>query len=190
MDKKSAVYTRTGDEGKTSLVGGQRVAKSEDKIEVYGVADELNSFIGLALSLDDQKLEKEEEELLKKIQNNLFNLGSILATVPEERSKFNLPSVDLEIVKKLEISMDKMDSELPKLKNFILPGGNIEASTFHVCRTVCRRLERLMARLKERDSLEVPVDCLTFVNRLSDYFFVLSRSLNHRANVEEVIWKP
>lgn len=187
MTEKSNVYTGTGDKGETSLVGGQRVPKSEIKIEAYGTADELNSHLGLAISLAEN-LGEHEVEVLQSVQNNLFNLGSLLATLPEERSKFNLPALNKELIETLESEMDKMDATLPKLKNFILPGGTSGSSAFHVCRTVCRRLERIMVNLGSLEGNEIPNDAIVFVNRLSDYFFVLSRSLNAREGITDTTW--
>ena len=184
---KSSVYTGTGDKGETSLVGGQRVLKSEIKIESYGTADELNSQVGLALSLASN-LGDHEVEVLHSVQNNLFNLGSLLATVPEDRAKFKLPPLNKNLISTLESEMDKMDGTLPKLTNFILPAGTSGSSAFHVCRTVCRRLERIMVQLGNLEGNEIHQDAIQFVNRLSDYFFVLSRSLNAREGISDILW--
>ncbi len=187
MSGKSSVYTGTGDKGETSLVGGQRVPKSEIKIEAYGTADELNSQVGLAVSLADN-LGDHEIQILHDIQNNLFNLGSLLATLPEEREKFKLPPLKKDLIQNLESEMDKMDGTLPKLKNFILPAGTAGSSAFHVCRTVCRRLERVMVELGREEGNEIPDDAIIFINRLSDYFFILSRSLNAREGITDILW--
>lgn len=187
MTEKSNVYTGTGDKGETSLVGGQRVLKSEVKIEAYGTVDELNSHLGVAISLATN-LGDHEVEVLHSVQNNLFNLGSLLATLPEERDKFKLPVLRKDLIDTLEEEMDKMDSGLPKLKNFILPGGISGASAFHVCRTVCRRLERVMVQLGQLEGNEIPADAIRFINRLSDYFFILSRSLNAREGITDILW--
>ena len=187
MTTKSNVYTGTGDKGETSLVGGQRVPKSEVKIEAYGTVDELNSHLGVAISLATN-LGDHETEVLHSVQNNLFNLGSLLATVPEDREKFKLPALRTALIDTLEEEMDKMDAGLPKLTNFILPGGTPGSSAFHVCRTVCRRLERVMVELGQIEGNEVPSDAIRFVNRLSDYFFVLSRSLNAREGITDTLW--
>ena len=187
MANKSNVYTGTGDNGETSLVGGQRVPKSEIKIEAYGTADELNSHLGLAISLS-RNLQEQEIAILQSVQNNLFNLGSLLATLPEERAKFNLPELNADLINSLESEMDRMDATLPRLKNFILPGGTPGASAFHVCRTVCRRLERIMVSLGSFEGNVIPDGAIVFVNRLSDYFFVLSRSLNAREEITDITW--
>lgn len=180
--KKSNIYTRTGDQGMTSLVGGQRVSKTHVRLEAYGTLDELNSHIGLLMSMMDNK---EEVEVLKKVQCNLFSVGNILATDTTDKT----PRCALadEEVTELEHHIDEMDEPLGGWRGFILPGGTMAAAQAHVCRTVCRRLERRMYALDR----EVPVDVilLQYVNRLSDYFFVLAKKINFLAGVEENIWR-
>ena len=160
--KKSIIYTGTGDKGTTSLVGGERVSKAHQRIESYGTVDELNSFIGLLITSLE---EKADQDFLLFIQHKLFTIGSYLAT---------------------EREIDRLDNELPKMRNFILPGGSRPASLAHVCRTVCRRAERQIYRLAETIPVEEPV--LVFINRLSDYLFVLARKECIRNNGKEIIW--
>ena len=181
--KKSNIYTGTGDQGTTSLVGGQRVSKAHDRIETYGTIDELNSFIGLLItSLEDEK----DTEFLSFIQHKLFTVGSYLAT-DQSTTKLKIRSrVTPESIEKLEGEIDRIDNELPKMRAFILPGGCRSAAHAHVCRTVCRRAEREIYRLAENYLVEEPV--LKFMNRLSDYFFVLARKECINNNGKEIIW--
>jgi len=181
--KKSRIYTGGGDKGTTSLVGGQRVSKADLRIESYGTVDELNSFIGLLIT---QVQEPKDKEFLLFIQHKLFTIGSYLATDPES-TEFKIESkVSPESIERVEQEIDRIDSDLPKMKAFILPGGNVSASLAHVCRTVCRRAERRIYQLAEKSPVEEPV--LTFVNRLSDYFFVFARKENIANNGNEIIW--
>lgn len=183
MSKK--VYTKTGDKGYTSLLGGTKVPKNNLRIEAYGTIDELNSFIGLLSDYlySDKSKFMEQQLQLNIIQNNLFKIGSVVSKDPNATLGFELSSVDSEDVKNLENWIDKMDNVLPELKNFILPGGHTYVSTTHVCRTVCRRAERLCV-------LEsVPNEILVYLNRLSDYLFVLSRYIGFVLGIEEKIWK-
>ena len=181
--KKSLIYTGTGDKGTTSLVGGQRVPKSHQRIESYGTIDELNSFIGLLItSLDSQ----EDADFLLFIQHKLFTIGSYLAT-DQETTELKIESrVTPESIEKLEREIDRLDNDLPKMKSFVLPGGCRSASLAHVCRTVCRRAERQIYRLAEEHKVEEPV--LVFMNRLSDYLFVLARKECINQNGKEIIW--
>ncbi len=183
--KKSNVYTKTGDTGITGLVGGTRIKKSDSRIHLYGEVDELNSHIGLATSLLPLQFDK---SLLQLIQSALFDLGSNLACEKEKRSQFNLPQIKDATINQIESDIDKMDHELAPLKNFILPGGHPSAAAFHVCRTVCRRLERQMVHFEEQNNGEIPEKSLMFVNRLSDYFFIMSRYINHLEKRQETIW--
>ena len=177
--KKSLIYTGGGDKGKTSLVGGQRVSKAHQRIESYGTIDELNSFIGLLVtSLDDQA----DIDFLSFIQHKLFTIGSYLAT-DQETTELKIES---KVTPESIAHIDRLDSELPPMKNFILPGGTRSASLAHVCRTVCRRAERQIYRLAETNPVEEPV--LIFVNRLSDYLFVLARKECIKNNGKEIIW--
>jgi len=175
------VYTKKGDKGKTSLVNGEKVSKSSDRLDVYGAVDELNSFIGVLRSHYDQKL-------LELIQNNLFNLGSLLACPSEKWESYKLVEIHEGLLKKIEDKIDEMESELSPLKNFILPAGDLGASSAHVCRTVCRRVERRLVSFSEHEPEELPVNSLELLNRLSDYFFVLSRFINKKKDVADQIW--
>lgn len=187
---KSKVYTRTGDKGETSLVSGNRVSKASQRIDLYGEVDELNSFMGLLISYMTESTAYEEDvALLKVIQSSLFDLGSNLACELENRKKYKLPQVNGHVIGKLENRMDDLDSKLPKIKNFILPGGHKAASAAHICRTVCRRVERNLVHF-EADFEQSPENALTLLNRLSDYFFVLSRHINLQESCEEIEWIP
>ncbi len=178
------IYTKTGDKGETALFGGRRVPKSDLRVDAYGTVDELNSFIGL---LRDSIQEPHVRDLLALTQHRLFTLGAHLASDPAKHP----PTPDLlpEDIELLEKEMDTMDGHLPALKHFILPGGHTSVSYCHVCRTVCRRAERLSVALLQSGE---PVDelALQYLNRLSDYFFILARYLGHLLGAEEVIWKP
>ncbi|GAA4346728.1 cob(I)yrinic acid a,c-diamide adenosyltransferase [Hymenobacter saemangeumensis] len=178
------IYTRTGDKGLTSLIGGTRVPKSSLRIECYGTVDELNSYIGL---LRDQDINAPRRPLLKEIQDRLFTIGSSLAADPE-KSRMKLPDLHEADVSLLEDEMDRMNAELPELRAFILPGGHPTVSHGHVARCVCRRAERLVIHLQEESFVAELV--VMYLNRLSDYLFVLSRYMAHELGVEEVTWKP
>lgn len=185
--KKAAVYTRTGDKGTTGLVGGARIKKSDPRIHLYGEVDELNSHIGVGMSFLDEGFDR---TFLQVIQSALFDLGSNLACVGDDRAKFKLPQITDSLIEKMESEIDQMDAKLIPLRHFILPGGCPEAAAFHVCRTVCRRVERQMVDFEETHRGEVPEKALQFVNRLSDYFFILSRYLNSSKKIEEPLWVP
>lgn len=185
--KKSTIYTRTGDEGATGLVGGSRIKKSDPRIELYGEVDELNSFIGVGLSFLDKSFDK---TFLHEIQSSLFDLGSNLACEKEKRVQFKLPQIKDSFVTRLESEIDKLDGTLKPLHTFILPGGSSEASSFHICRTVCRRVERKMVDFEDHHQGEIPENAFRFINRLSDYFFVLARFLNQSKALEEINWIP
>ncbi|MFD2248220.1 cob(I)yrinic acid a,c-diamide adenosyltransferase [Pontibacter ruber] len=179
------IYTKTGDKGTTSLIGGTRVAKSHLRIESYGTVDELNSYIGL---VRDQEVNKGRADILKEIQDRLFTIGSVLATDPDKNVKMGTPDLHEEDVVLLEQEIDKYTTEVPPLRAFVLPGGNQSVSFCHVARCVCRRAERLVIRLQE----ESPVDDLViiYLNRLSDYLFALCRKMTYELQAEEVVWKP
>lgn len=176
------IYTKTGDKGETSLLSGRRVSKSDVHIEAYGTIDELNSFIGL---LRDQNIHSRYVKVLIAIQNKLFSIGSILASAGEQVA-FALPEVTLNDIKMLEYEMDEMDTSLPPLKNFVLPGGHQAVSLAHVCRTICRRAERRTIELKKHESVNENI--VQYLNRLSDFFFVLSRKLATDLQVNEIAW--
>ncbi|AFK02471.1 ATP/cobalamin adenosyltransferase [Emticicia oligotrophica DSM 17448] len=179
------IYTKTGDEGTTSLVGGTRISKADLKIEAYGTVDELNSWIGL---VRDQPINDARKAILKEIQDRLFTIGSDLASEPEQVRRKKIPDLFETDIALLEQEMDKMDTELPALRAFILPGGNQSVSYTHIARTVCRRAERLSIRLSKEE--EVNPLIIKYLNRLSDYLFVLSRKMTQELGSEEVNWKP
>ncbi len=176
------VYTKTGDKGETSLIGGKRVAKNHERIEAYGTIDELNSFIGLVRDYTENKA---QSDLLYKIQNTLFVIGSNLAAIPE--AKMDIPNLQEKEIGELETAIDLMETELPELKNFILPGGHPAVSHAHVARCVCRRAERLCVAVN--DHVDIDPSIIPYLNRLSDYLFVLSRFLAKENGAGEVIWK-
>ena len=180
----SKIYTRTGDKGTTSLVGGKRVSKSDPRLDAYGTIDELNSFIGLMLSVMDGKAESEEN--IRWIQQKLFNIGGCLAT---DTTSFELPDnckILAGDVERMEKMIDAAQEGLPHQRSFILPGGTQAASFAHVARTVCRRAERLIIALPKEAA--APSELLQYINRLSDYLFVLARRINFFAGVNENIW--
>lgn len=179
------IYTKTGDKGKTSLLGGTKIFKSDMRIESYGSVDELNSFIGLlCASVSDNNVVSE----LRGIQSALFTIGSHLACDTKKFPIEKLPFISDEAITGLEMSIDKMNESLPEMKNFILPGGGNGAATAHVCRSVCRRAERHIVALIESGN-EVEEIIVRYLNRLSDYFFVLARYLSFQLGEEEIIWK-
>ena len=178
------IYTKTGDKGMTALFGGKRVPKHDVRIEAYGTVDELNSYIGL---IRDQKIDKTSFGILLEIQDRLFTLGSILATEPGN-DKVKIPQLVEEDVFFLEKEIDKMNETLPEMKSFVLPGGHQTVSFCHITRCVCRRAERLVTQLSEKE--QVDSISIIYLNRLSDYIFVLSRKFSQDLNVEEIPWKP
>lgn len=182
------IYTKQGDQGKTSLVDGTKVSKSDPRLNSYGTVDELNSHLGLLISQlkSDKHFQKEVADL-GQIQVWLFRLGSQLAC-SDEKMATQLPNIDEEHVEIIELQIDKLESELPPLKNFILPGGHQWSAQAHICRTVARRAERHCTSLQEVAPFQYPA--IAFMNRLSDYFFVLARVVNHRMGVECVEWIP
>lgn len=178
------IYTKTGDQGITSLLGGMRVPKSDLRIDAYGTIDELNSYIGL---LRDQEVNVFRSDLLKEIQDRLFTLGADLATVPG-KDKVKKPDLHAEDVQMLEDQMDLMDAVLPPLTAFILPGGHQSVSFCHLARTVCRRAERITVELASFEPVSDLV--IQYLNRLSDFLFVLGRKMAQELEMEEVTWKP
>ena len=180
------IYTKTGDKGKTSLIGGTKVFKSDLRIEAYGTVDELNSFIGLCL---DHLKSHNIHNVLSEVQDRLFTIGSALACDPEKETKLKIPDLHEGDVELLEKEIDKMNEVLPTMKSFILPGGHIAVSSLHVARTVCRRAERCCVKM-QRKEMEVEDLIIKYLNRLSDYLFVLARFAAHQLNVEEIPWKP
>ena len=181
--KKSIIYTGTGDDGTTSLVGGQRVSKAHERIESYGTIDELNSFIGLLIT---ELKDEADKRFLLFVQHKLFTIGSYLATDQTTTDLRIESQVMPESIERIEREIDRLDAALPKMRAFVLPGGCHSAALAHVCRTVCRRAERRIYRLAEHSEVEVPV--LKFINRLSDYLFVLARMECVRNNGTEIIW--
>ena len=187
------IYTGTGDRGSTSLVGGSRVSKADVRLEAYGTADELNSFIGLLLSKYAAD-ETTERELLLYLQNKLFNLGTLLATEPESDKQKMVEELYLseQDVQRLEKAIDSAQEGLPLTRGFILPSGNERVSLCHVCRTITRRLERRMTSLMETEDRELTTAELTslkFVNRMSDYFFILAKKTAQKDKCEIFLWK-
>jgi len=178
------IYTRKGDTGTTQLIGGTRVPKHHLRIEAYGTVDELNSFIGL---VRDQEISIRHKKNLLEIQDRLFTIGSSLASDPE-KSKMKIPDLRDEDILFLEVEMDRMDAELPEMKSFVLPGGHTTVSYCHLARCVCRRAERLATQLSENDFVDMRV--VKYLNRLSDYLFVLARMLAQELHAEETPWKP
>jgi len=182
------IYTKRGDAGETSLVGGQRLPKDAHRIEAYGTVDELNAFVGAArLSCEELPPTRQLAVILKRVQHELFNLGSILATEPADVHP-RQPRVTEAEVRALESEIDRMNADLPALRSFVLPGGCRANVDLHVCRTVCRRAERITVTLAREQ--EVPPEAVRYLNRLSDAFFVWSRWASHRLGVPETLWEP
>src|SRR6201996_6462310 len=178
------IYTKTGDKGFTSLIGGTRVPKYHLRIESYGTVDELNSYIGM---VRDQDIAAHDKEVLKHVQDRLFTIGSSLASDPE-RSKMVIPDLHQADVDLLEKEMDAMDEQLPELRHFILPGGSNAISFCHLARCVCRRAERLTVHLSEESTVDEKVNI--YLNRLSDYLFTLARKIAMEHNIAESQWIP
>ena len=182
------IYTKRGDTGETSLVGGQRVSKDSARIEAYGTVDELNAFVGLAVvSCEENPQWAPLLAILRRVQHELFNLGSILATLPEDvhPKQARVTAVEVE---QLEREIDEMNEVLPSLRSFVLPGGTRLNAELHVTRTVCRRAERLLIGMARTEA--VPPETIQYLNRLSDAMFVWSRWVNHTAGAPEILWEP
>ena len=185
------IYTKTGDKGETSLFGGTRVPKYHLRIEAYGTIDELNSYIGL---IRDQQIDSHTEKVLLTIQNKLFTLGAMLATPPEKellksgKERLNINKVDESSVVLLENEIDFMNESLPPMTHFVLPGGHTTVSFCHIARCICRRAERIATQLN--DESEINEQILIYLNRLSDYLFVLARKLSSDNNAKEIQWIP
>ncbi|MDG2193880.1 MAG: cob(I)yrinic acid a,c-diamide adenosyltransferase [Polaribacter sp.] len=185
------IYTKTGDTGTTALYGGTRVPKHHLRIEAYGTIDELNSHIGL---IRDQDIDKQSIQTLVKIQNELFTLGAMLATPPEKevlksgKERLNIPKINAASVLFLEDQIDALNLELPEMTHFVLPGGHQTVSFCHIARCVCRRAERLATALNDTEAIHPEI--LIYLNRLSDYLFVLARKLTKYLAVEETLWVP
>jgi cob(I)alamin adenosyltransferase len=180
------IYTKAGDQGQTHLAGGQRVAKDSQRIECYGTVDELNAFVGMAgVSAADPA--PELASILRRVQHELFNLGSILATQPQDVHPKQARITPAEILQ-LEQEIDRMNADLPPLRSFVLPGGSRLNTELHACRTICRRAERIAVSLAREE--EIPPEAIQYLNRLSDAFFVWSRWANRVLGVAEVLWEP
>lgn len=180
------IYTKTGDTGKTSLIGGTKVSKNHIRIESYGTVDELNSYIGL---VSDQIIDQHSQSVLKEIQDRLFTIGSSLACDPDKEPLMKIPDLKESDIHLLEKEMDTMNEVLPPMKFFLLPGGHIAVSTTHVARCVCRRAERCCVNMQEQQLFIEPF-VIKYLNRLSDYLFVLSRYIGHLLQISEIPWKP
>lgn len=178
------IYTKTGDKGETSLIGGTRVPKFHLRIECYGTVDELNSYVGL---IQCQEIDIHAKQILKEIQDRLFTIGASLAADPE-KSRMKIPDLNLTDITLLETEMDKMNEILPELKHFVLPGGNTVVSYCHIARCICRRAERLTVHLAMDSFVDDKVTI--YLNRLSDYLFVLARKLAFDDKTDESIWLP
>jgi cob(I)alamin adenosyltransferase len=185
------IYTKTGDKGTTALFGGTRVPKHHIRIDSYGTVDELNSHLGL---IRDQDIDAHSKSMLQLIQDKLFTVGAILATDPEKailksgKERLNIPKISLKDIELLETEMDTMNESLPQMTNFVLPGGHQTVSFCHIARCVCRRAERLASALNDAEPFQP--EALTYLNRLSDYLFVLARKLSKDLQAEEVKWIP
>ena len=179
------IYTKAGDLGKTSLIGGTKVPKSHIRIESYGTVDELNSFVGL---VSDQVNDAHIKMILKEIQDRLFTIGSSLACDPEKEPVMKIPDLKESDINLLEREIDHMNEVLPPMKNFILPGGHVAVSNTHIARCVCRRAERVCVNMLENEMF-VELLVIKYLNRLSDYLFVLARYVAHLLNVAETPWK-
>ncbi|MDR6300491.1 cob(I)yrinic acid a,c-diamide adenosyltransferase [Mesonia maritima] len=185
------IYTKTGDKGTTALFGGTRVPKSHIRIESYGTVDELNANIGL---VRDQEIDQHTKSILKQIQENLFTLGAELATDPAKaklkngKERLNISKINTSHLEQLENEIDEMNKNLPEMTHFILPGGHTTVSYCHIARCVCRRAERLTSALYDIEAFDEHI--LKYLNRLSDYLFVLARKLTKDLNAEEIKWMP
>ncbi len=179
------IYTKTGDKGKTSLIGGTKVFKSDLRIETYGTVDELNSYIGL---VTDYTPDEHQRQILKQIQDRLFVIGSSLACDPDKETGMHIPDLKEEDIVLLEKEIDSMNERLPPMKHFILPGGHAAVSSTHIARCVCRRTERLCVNMQQHELFIEPL-IIKYINRLSDYLFVLARFSAQELHVAEVIWR-
>lgn len=179
------IYTKTGDKGQTSLIGGTRVPKSHIRIESYGTVDELNSYIGL---VNDFSANEKISLWLREIQDRLFTLGAVLATTPTKEVTMKLPDLHLSDIEWLEQRIDEMNEVLPEMRSFILPGGHQAASACHVARCICRRAERVCVGMREHDE-ELPDIVLQYLNRLSDFLFVLARYITQINQQQEIPWR-
>jgi len=182
-----SITTKTGDDGKTGLVGGVRVSKADPRVDLYGDVDELNSHVGLCLALLDQKKFPEIMSFLSELQSILFNLGSLFACEVENREKYKIPVITDKSVKEIEDLIQKIEVKLPILKNFIMPGGAHCAAQIHLTRTVARRVERKMISVEARGET-LPENSKKFMNRLSDYLFLAARHVNQESGIIDTPW--
>ena len=178
------IYTKTGDDGRTSLIGGTKVPKNHIRINAYGTVDELNAWLGL---LNDQASDQHIKDMLREIQDRLFTIGSALACDPHKEISMKIPDLRESDIFLLEKEMDLMNEKLPEMKSFILPGGHVAVSTAHICRTVCRRAERITVELDTVEPIGQAL-IIKYLNRLSDYLFVLARYLGFLNGTEEIKW--
>jgi cob(I)alamin adenosyltransferase len=189
--KRSKIYTKSGDSGQTGLVSGNRTSKADRRIDLYGELDELNSRLGVSCSyLESEAIFEAQLNFLRLIQSAIFDLGSNLACEAEHWEKYKLPQLGDDFIAEIEKEIDQLDSQLEPLKNFILPGGSVAASSLHLCRTCTRSVERKLVSFREETKEAIPENSLIFLNRMSDYFFVLSRYVNKVQKKEEIAWKP
>ena len=179
------IYTKTGDKGKTSLIGGTKVFKNDMRIETYGTVDELNSYVGL---VKDYTPDEQQRNILKQVQDRLFVIGSSLACDPDKETGMHIPDLKEDDILLLEKEIDLMNEKLPPMKNFILPGGHTAVSSTHIARCVCRRAERLCVNMQQHELFVEPL-IIKYLNRLSDYLFVLARFTAQELHVAEIIWK-
>jgi cob(I)alamin adenosyltransferase len=180
------IYTKTGDQGTTGLIGGTRVPKSDLRINAYGTIDELNAFIGF---LNDQVNPGIESGNLREIQDRLFTIGASLACDPQKEPKMKIPDLKESDLEMLEKAIDRMEEQLPPMKSFLIPGGHLSISSAHIARTICRRSERLCVEMLQNDLFMEPL-VIKYLNRLSDYLFVLARFLGKELGVPDIPWKP
>lgn len=186
------IYTKTGDKGRTGLIGGTKVPKSHIRIDSYGTVDELNSYIGLVGDQLDQQAHPQfmaVNSVLREIQDRLFTIGASLATDPDKESKMKIPDLKEDDIDLLEKEMDRMEEVLPEMQAFLLPGGHVAVSNAHVARCVCRRAERICVQMQEDGEYIEPI-VLKYLNRLSDYLFMLARYAGHVLGVAEIPWRP
>ncbi|HXH32041.1 MAG TPA: cob(I)yrinic acid a,c-diamide adenosyltransferase [Bacteriovoracaceae bacterium] len=189
--KKSKIYTKTGDGGETGLVSGNRISKSDSRIDLYGELDELNSRIGFSAALLGNEIEfTATRNFLQEVQSVIFDLGSNLACELEHRQKYNLPQIPEQFIRDIELEIDRLDGQLPALQSFILPGGSLAGASLHLGRTSARTVERRLIGYFQNSKEVLPANSMEFLNRLSDYLFILARFVNQHLKSGEITWKP